>query len=279
MAYDIRPVIAHDSEIQKTSELLRNVFKKQHFTPGFLKWQYFDNPAGQAIGYNAWTETEEIAAHYVTQAVLYNWNGRIVKGLLSLNTVTHPMHQGKGLFLELAEKTYGAAASSGFEFVIGIANQNSTHGFVNKLGFYLVGRLDAKLGLGNIQYFNKPIYDFERCWDKASLEWRLSNPQFQYEIKRENILATTGKLGIKAMIGKFSSEILSGLPSSDLGTDFLKLWIGTDPNINWKGSFYFSIPEKLKPAPLNLIFKDLSGKGRNIDLSKVRFQAMDFDAY
>jgi hypothetical protein len=35
----------------------------------------------------------------------------------------------------------------------------------------------------------------------------------------------------------------------------------------------------LRPAPLNFVFRDLSGRERRIDPARLRYSALDFDAY
>ena len=45
----------------------------------------------------------------------------------------------------------------------------------------------------------------------------------------------------------------------------------------WTSSAYLNVPMRLRPSPLNMIFKDLSGAARKLDASKVRMEAIDFD--
>lgn len=275
-------------EIKATSELLHLVFSSKKFSVEYLNWQYNENPDGKAVGLNAYSENGKLAGHYVTQPMQAMLSGKVKKGLLSLNTATHLNHQGKGLFTELAKKTYDYAHELGYEFVIGVANQNSTHGFIKKLGFQLVGKLNAVLGMGNVtencfypheNTFSQ--YDFVRVWNKSLLKWRISNPGNKYHIRKTRnyfeIISKTDSAFIKAVIGSFSSDIF---PASSFETPASKpitLLIGTD--LATKSAFYFNIPNLLRPSPLNLIFKDLTGKNKNIGFDKTFFSAIDFDAY
>jgi hypothetical protein len=36
---------------------------------------------------------------------------------------------------------------------------------------------------------------------------------------------------------------------------------------------------RLRPAPLNFVFKDLTGRARRIDPGRLRYAALDFDPY
>jgi len=279
--YTFRHVAIDKEGIQQCSALLRVVFPQSDIlNEAYLKWEYADNPAGNIVGFNAF-EGDEMAAHYVTQPVVANLFGKETKGLLSLNTATHPNHQGKKLFITLADMTYQYAAENGYEFVFGVANANSTPGFLKKLGFQHVAPLQAKVGIGKIKV--QPTakeYTFERLWPRELLEWRLKNPVHRYEIAGNIMYASTGKYGIKAIMGDFNKDLLAHFESHHISSlNPMKLWMGIDPRIVWKGSMFYEIPQKMRPSPLNLIFKDLTGGNRILDAGTVKFRAIDFDAY
>jgi len=256
-----------------------------HLTPAYLEWQYVQNPVGQCVGFNAYAR-EQLAAHYVTLPVTAKLFGVEKRGLLSLNTATHPQHQGKRLFTTLAEKTYEYGKSEGYDFVFGVANANSTPGFIRKLGFQLVAPLSAKLGFGLVKKKQTPPdICFECVWDATRLSWRLQNPSLAYSCRQANqsaqVLAPTGKFGIQAILGEFMiKQYPAQLFAEHRAIPYpIKLWIGLDAWVDWTRSLYMDIPERFKPSPLNLIFKDLTGKQRELLPDQVIFQAIDFDAY
>jgi GNAT superfamily N-acetyltransferase len=85
------------------------------------------------IGYIAYHNTGEPAAYsgvFPCRAVL---DGKTYLCAQSGDTMTHPSHRGKGLFINLAKATYELARKEGIQFVFGFPNDNSYHGFVNKL--------------------------------------------------------------------------------------------------------------------------------------------------
>jgi hypothetical protein len=280
--YEFYPVTADEKDLRLISRLLQLVFPKSTvFTEAYLNWEYVKNPLGKIVGFNAF-EQDQLAAHYVAQPLSARVNGTEQRGLLSLNTATHPQHQGKKLFTTLADKTYTLAAELGFKFVIGVANANSTPGFINKLGFQLVGPLEARVGFGKTKKNESEWnYAYERRWDTELLRWRLANPQHSYTVSAGQILAPTGTWGIQAVMGEFDEKITAPFRTSSkkINLNPLKVWIGIDGRIRWNKSWYAPIPQKLKPSPLNLIFKDLTGKGITLDVSNVKFQTIDFDAY
>jgi GNAT superfamily N-acetyltransferase len=280
--YIIQQTAVDMGSIASYSSLLSTVFgKPELFTSSYIKWQYADNPDGTIVGFNALIDGS-LSAHYVTQPMQALINGQRKKGLLSLNTATHPGHQGKGLFVKLADRTYQYAADNGYDFVIGVANQNSVHGFTKKLGFQLVGQLHALLGIGALPYtsdLNK--FSYSRYWSQEALSWRLANPNNKYGVANGQhtvISSATAYPAISASLGIFNGSDYSVSPQK-ASLSLLNLWIGANKDITSKTNLYFNIPNRLRPAPLYLIFKSLNDSIMPLDFSDVYFQALDFDAY
>lgn len=280
MSYNFEPITIDDDSLKKVTHLLKTTFPKvSKYTEEFVSWQYAQNPQGAVVGYNAFLN-DELAAHYALMPIKSMVFGKEEKGLLSLNTATHPDHRGKRLFPTLADKSYTQAADQGYSFIIGVANAQSTPGFLKKLDFQFVGRLEAKLGFGKlVRNTNNVSVDYQRIWDEASVQWRLSNPELSYKVTNNRVTSSTDQFGIQAILKDFEPEYIVADKHASLGFRPLKVWLGIDHTINWKKSFYFDIPLKLRPSPLNLIFKDLTGKDRKFEFSGVQFSALDFDAY
>jgi GNAT superfamily N-acetyltransferase len=283
--HELRKLELTDADLQGYCQLMRLVFPAAtQYTPAYLAWQYQRNPAGPVVGFNAYAG-ETLAAHYVTLPIRARLDGQPVKALLSLNTATHPEHQGKKLFTRLAEATYEYAASQGYAFVVGVANANSTPGFTRKLGFQLVAPLEARLGLGELPPEDASFTpDFQVDWDAELLRWRLSNPSRTYRLRPHGALtrveADTGRYGIQAILGDFPSALCppqQGHPPRALNP--VRLWLGIDPSRRFSRSLFRTLPERLRPSPLNLIYKDLTGKRPTLDAQRLRFRALDFDAY
>jgi GNAT superfamily N-acetyltransferase len=266
------------------ASLLADTFQKPGlFTPSYIAWQYRDNPVGEIVGFNA-IAGEQIAAHYVAQPLWANVMGVRKKGLLSLNTATHPEHRGKGLFTKLAEATYAEGADKGYAFVVGVANQNSVHGFVKHLGFQLLGQLESKVGMGSIEEIEPPAapLQFERIWEETALTWRLSNPvapYFQSGGIRRAFFARTHIPLIKAFLHSAPNTDLPVSLNRPLPISFLTLYIGKDRSIRFRPRLFFEIPPRYRPAPLYLIFKDLTGSNPKLDFEDIRFRLIDFDVY
>ncbi|MBW3096880.1 GNAT family N-acetyltransferase [Pseudohoeflea coraliihabitans] len=254
------------------------------FSKAYLTWLYLDNPAGEVVGYDAFHEGQ-LAATYVcipTRAVL---RGRPVRALLSLNTATAPNHRGKGLFTKLAERCYAHAENTGYEVVFGVANASSIGGFSRKLGFQDVISLEARVGIGPF-----PRIDFDqaysqaefRCdWDLERLTWRAGNPAGKLSLSRQSeriqicgatdfrLVNVQGELPLSSTVASTAS--LRPAP--------FRLHLGLAPRGTSRGGLSIAIPDKMKPSPLRLIYRNLSASDDRINSDSVFFQFIDFDAY
>lgn len=270
--YEFRLGCLDDNEISSLIELFKNAFPKSNkFSKEYLTWQYIDNPMGLAVSFNAYKD-KCLVAHYATIPIKMIINNNEKLGLLSLNTATDPQHQGRGLFKELANRTFEYAKEKGYEFVIGAANANSTHGFLKKLGFYLISPLDVKIGIGKIKMKNNPsCYVF---WDKESISWRLKNPSSNYyTTNRCTNIYSNMILGVKAFIKSCNVNNYQIKRDYTILHPFnLYVGIGIDKNLS-----YYRVPKFIKHSPFNLVFKDLIGDLPTISKNDIKFELFDFD--
>jgi GNAT superfamily N-acetyltransferase len=273
------------AHIEQYKKLFHDCFPTAgHFTAEYLSWLYRDNPDGLVVGFDAY-DGPVLAAHYVCIPVRVVLNDRVVMSLLSLNTATHPTYQGKGLFTKLAEKTYEAGAAEGFACVYGVANSNSTPGFVRKLGFQLVSPLDARIGWGRLPVdWGRASAQavFQRHWSTESLHWRCANPSnpvrivgndngiLQLSAKASTLLRAYGELPFAEATEQkpFPGEVLHP-----------RLVLGLFPAGSCSYSRYFNVPSRLRPSPLNMIYKSLSSDINSLDPGRVLFSFVNFDAY
>jgi GNAT superfamily N-acetyltransferase len=275
-AYRFEPVIYDDFQIRETANLLSAVFPNtDRYTFEYLRWQYFENPDGRIVGYNAYSLDGELAAHYVVQPLKARLCGRVEQGALSLNTATAPKHQGKGLFVKLARLTYNAAQELGYRFIVGVANANSTPGFLRKLNFQLVSPLSVRVGVGHPLAPPVEALDFERLWDDNARVWRMGRPFERYWIRRGLPFAAERSgfrvcLSAKGQWGEISRE-------SD-HFSALTVWMGLNPNFRWRG-ISLSIPMGLRPSPLNFIYLPLGQAPQTLNAGRVAVEPVDFDAY
>ena len=259
-----------DKLLEELVILMNDSFPDCPFGKDYYRWQYVDNPNGKVVSYNAYFDGM-LVAHYAAIPIEMSFEGKIQKGLLSLNTATHSEHRGKGLFVKLAQMTYDHAKEMGYKYVIGVANANSTHGFLMKLGFYQICPLEVRFGIGNIFNYKveKPIH-VERS--DTTIQWRLSNPYYKYSIKEKMIFGTIDKPFFKTVV----SENKGLKNTGSIGFRPFNLYVGL--GLEKKGGLYFKMPNFIKHSPFNLIFKDMSdGELPQVTQYNIFFQLIDYD--
>lgn len=277
--YRFERVVNVDSRVRQEAALLAQVFDNpSRYTDSYLRWQYYANPDGDIVGYDAIDrETGALAAHYVVQPLRATVFGESRRGVLSLNTATHASHQGRGLFVRLAQMTYELAAAEGHSFVVGVANANSTPGFTRKLGFQLVSPLDAFIGIGHPVVRRQALdLEFSRVWSAEAREWRIERPGARYWISDGRPFAKAQQTLFKACLSS-----IDGWHGTDVArAPFtpLTVWLGLRPHCGWSG-IRTPLPARLRPSPLNLIFRPLSDMPKALEPGRVAFEAIDFDAY
>lgn len=276
MDYQIIQSNSSVENIEKYSTLLSHVFQKtSKFSKEFLSWQYSQNPLGIMVGTDAFYQGELIA-HHATIPVSYNIFGHNMKGLLAINNVTHPAHQGRGIFARIGNATFEEAKLLNYDFVITVTNANSTYGYLNKFGFRFIAPLDVKVGIGSIHTskINTSVY---ANWDENQYRWRFSNPTAAYFLEGETVMSKTEIMGMSVQL-KYDEIIQEGCMPIVQKKSILKTWIGLNSQLRMKGLFV-DMPNVMKPSPLNLLFKDLKGNIPYFDKNQICFELADFDAF
>ena len=142
---------------------LEEIKQKHIFCPGEIKY----------IGFIAYDKkTLEPSAFYGVFPTEMNFEGQKVLAAQSGDTMTHPNHQKKGLFIQLALMTYDLCKELNFSFVFGFPNQNSHHGFIKYLNFFEKERLlnftlfENKLEYNRFTTKNKILSNFQKDFSK-----------------------------------------------------------------------------------------------------------------
>lgn len=276
MSYQIIKSNTSTENIAFYSRLLSNVFSKtSKFTVEYLNWQYQQNPNGTIVGTDAFFNGE-LVAHHAAIPVSYTIFGQQVKGLLAINNVTHPSHQGKGLFLMLGNATFEEAKSLNYDFVITVTNSNSTYGYLKKFGFRQIAPLEVKIGCGKIVSSNKNSLVYSN-WDKESINWRFKNPSAFYFRDNLTVMSKTNVYMVFAQIKSCEDTFFHQFNLIQHKAIF-NTWIGLSKDKKVNGCFV-NMPDKLKPSPLNLLFKDLQGNIPLFDKDQIFFELANFDAF
>lgn len=280
----VRPLALDPSGFEELAKLQQLVFPKaRHLTPAYLEWMYLQNPDGPAFAWNAYAG-EQLVSHCAAVPFRARVHGTTDLGLAIRHLATRPEHQGRGFIKALGERSLEAAARGGCTFAIGISNANSTFPFVHRLGFQMVEPFQVRVGVGAVPRGETGArFQFERVWTREVLTWRLSRPDLPYEARRRDeelvVLAPSGVPGLQVELGTFPAALV-GRPLPDAGPRRpIRVWIGLDPSRRWYGRPFVNVPVQLRPAPLNFIFRDLTGRGRRLDAGSVHADMLDYDAF
>ena len=280
-----QPVNTLPEMLVRYESLFETCFSKHpKFGLETLRWLYVGNPEGPAVGFDAW-DGNVLAAHYVCIPTRVRIQGAEVRSLLSLNTATHPGYQGQGLFPKLAGLTFEAATAAGFHSAYGVANANSSPAAVKKLGYRLVAPLQAMVGVSRLGIDLQEVSQragFERVWTPQALQWRCANPVNPVRTSRDR-----DRLLFHAKAMGMLVSAVAELPISDGGLALpqgrvwspVRLHLGLLPDgVGGLGS-YVDTPQRLRPSPLNLMYRPLSATGSVVEPGRVHFNFLDFDAY
>jgi len=275
-----------EHSIDACAELMRAVFPQApHFNAQYLNWLYTANPAGQVVGYNAWEE-DRIIGHYACIPAATVLDGIPCTSLLALNTAMHPEFRNAGLIASLANKTYKLAKEREYACVYAVANAASTPICVKALRFQLVAPLTASVGLVNLNPdWGKALEGnrFRRDWTPDSIRWRADNPSNPIKLQT----AAPGEVRTYAKTHVPGIKVYGVMPVSEERLEFqaqwqpgLKVFLGLLPEGSCSYKGYIPIPERLKPSPLNFIYRPLNDRvPQTLSRSDIILGFHDFDAF
>jgi hypothetical protein len=261
-------------EMASTSRLLRLVFPNgRHLTPDYLAWMYAANPHGMAVACNAYSG-EELVGHMAAVPMQARVEGQVTTGMITQNGAIHPRHRGRKLQSGISAAMFEEGVRRGYSFALGVGNKYSTGPLLTR--FQMVRPLEARLGVGPLRRRDgAATASVERVWDPAAVRWRLANPGQRYSVRGGSILAPTGWPGISAILhDRVELPDEGPRPAGPL-----RLYLGLDGAIDFGRSRYAAIPNRLRPSPLNLVWRNLAGGQWLPDPNRFVFHGADLDAY
>jgi GNAT superfamily N-acetyltransferase len=298
-----------DAGLEPTRALLGEVFPGSRIArEDYLRWLYLDNPAGPVVEADE-DDDQGRVGHYAVVPVPLWVDGQEREGALSLNTAVGERGRGRGLFTTLAAETYERARARGITDVVGVANANSTPGFTGRLAFTLITSLPARVllpapgarraarTLGSVADLDEQAFalaaraprggGLARRWSREQLEWRLSPRGGTYRLHRSaHALAVSAADAVRGVPVAILAGVLADGPlaagearalvaaACRAHRAPLAIHAGINRDLPLRG---VPLPARLKPSPLNLIHRDLTGSGPAPDVA--RWEFLDFDAY
>lgn len=268
--------VIHDKEMMEQLVCLQNeVYRERglQFTKDVFQHWFVDNPDGQVISCNAFDGEKMIANQsLVPEKMLVS--GRIVRCVRSMSVVTHPDYRGKGLLSSLTNMAIEEATRLGYDFVYGLANDNSFPVFIRNCGFSFISRLNVMMGFGTeIREDGEKTY--QRYWSEDALAWRFSQGKYR---KVGNCILGQFSTGVETFMGTLPTQSQVQISDNNNYNPFfpqVKLYVGLGAKLPWS---YVKVPKIIKHSPFNLIFRDLTG-GNLPMMTKdnLFYQLMDFD--
>ncbi len=248
------------------------------------------------IGFLAF-EGEIPIAYYGVVPIIVSINKQLVLAAQSCDTMTHPNHRKKGLFVTLAKQTFELAKKQGIHFVFGFPNQNSYPGFIQKLGFTHAETLNRfsfqftntpykllyrKLGLIHFKKKNDTINNslVEEGYDGVVYSKNYINYKKSYS---QNLIVQENETSFWINVSK--GGWIGGL--SPFKKEIVQQLIKTIQNLTNTSSITFMVSPQnqlnaalsklVKPEPgFAVIIKNLSG---TYNTGNLKFQFTDIDIF
>jgi hypothetical protein len=163
--------------------LYNAVYDKQA-DPDFFAKKYDTAFTGvEYTGFIAYSDQLPIAFYAVIPCFI-KCGDKVILSAQSADTMTHPDHRNKGLFVELALTTFQLCRDLNIQLLFGFPNQNSLPGFVNKLGWRVTGIMDCFI-------IHTGGLSFKRIFEKFSVLKNLYG-SYQNRILKKHLVKASG---------------------------------------------------------------------------------------
>jgi hypothetical protein len=112
--------------------------------PGYFPQKYDTAYTGvEHVGFIAYNTDKIPMAYYGVIPCFIEYESKLVLAAQSADTMTHPQHRYKGMFVDLSNKTFELCRELGILLIFGFPNQNSYHGAIHKLGWKMTGTMSC----------------------------------------------------------------------------------------------------------------------------------------
>lgn len=122
-----------ESNVEDLLFIYKDAFGKKLNIVEFKQKQNTKEFGDSYVGFIAYDQNTIPSAFYGIYSCQIEYQGKHYLAAQSGDTMTHSAHTGKGLFTQLALKTYNYCKENGFHLVFGFPNENSFPGFVKRL--------------------------------------------------------------------------------------------------------------------------------------------------
>ena len=273
------------ADLTATAQLLALSFlAARKFSSEYLRWQYYDNPLGAPLSCNI-SAGAQLVGHLTGIPIEVTLRGETRLVTLIMNIAVHPAYRGRDLLRTLTAEVIALSAACSHAGVVGVANQNSVAAFERKLGFQNVAGLDAFIEwLPHRIAMQSALGDaeFAHRWSDATLAWRMNNPANRLHIvgATADSLVVEGKSSLPMLRARaLISRCGLTLPATASLLPRPAVVIGLAPRGTLQRRLAITIPARLRPSPLRLIYFDHDERRAQLHPARVLFNFLDFDAF
>ncbi|WP_295791197.1 GNAT family N-acetyltransferase [Mucilaginibacter sp.] len=165
--------------------LLHSTVYGKEVSPDFFEKKYNTRFTGvEFTGFIAYTTWRQPIAFYAVIPCLIKADNDVILAAQSADTMTHPVHRNRGLFVELALTTFQLCRELGIRLLFGFPNQNSLPGFVNKLGWQTAHYLDCFI-------IHTPNFSWNRFFGKLPA-LKVLYSRYQQHVLKKHLLDQRG---------------------------------------------------------------------------------------
>ena len=134
------------------------------------------------VGFIAYNPNGLPVAYYGVIPCFIQFGSQIILAAQSADTMTHPQHRYKGMFMELSNMTFVLCRELGIRLIFGFPNQNFYRAAINKWGWQIRDTMD---------YFTIPVNGFplEAVLKRFGLR-KLYIRYTEYIMKKESVMVT-----------------------------------------------------------------------------------------
>jgi hypothetical protein len=305
------------SDHERNTELLDAELPDERFQDdSYLRWLYDEDPHGASFWDAIDTEDGQRVAHYGLIPQVWRNVGGPAPILFSLNAVTRSGNQRKGYFKTIGDTIYERSRQAGHKGIIAVPNENSTPAVVKYWKYRFLMQipvtavrplphrragvqshvLDADFRAGERFAEVAAGLDAHRAegwtqvYDETYLRWRVAQPHARYVMHvGDDVVAITTRSSFAKVPVCVVLKLLPRAAAADqveAGAVIAAacrhhrapaaVYAGFNARVRVRG---VQLPLKLRPVPLNLLYKSLSDDVPQDTFELDTYEFLDMDAY
>lgn len=293
---------------------------KTFLDESYLNWEYLDNPEGRGVECTRSESGRIIAHMAVIPQRYHRHRGadaEVIRAAVLLNVAIATRARGRGLMTEMGHDLFERTrARIGDSALLAVANASSTPGLTGRLGFRSVCQLPVillpPLWLKSPRVQSRPVdhaylestefsallrsvdlrpgSGWSQRWSPESFAWRLKKPGMRYAVhaSEDLVLVTTvqRQAGIPICVivktfNRANGAVVRGNAVAAAACRFhaapVALYGGFSNRVRFSG---VPLPNRLRPAPLNLIQKPSRPGFFSENAFEIEhFEFFDFDVF